>query len=153
MEIVKHPRVRTLGGENFLHSEGVLAFNGIAGNVNRSSASIDNDYVLPDLRGVSLEQIGLDQLPTLIASLEAALLTQKLKLASPSVVKRMRSCPSAVSGMSLALTAALRIVTCSMPPQPFGWLRMKIRSALTEFQTTFPNAWRSLMYVSAQENR
>src|ERR1700753_3126259 len=108
---------------------------------------------LPTYEESVLGESNLIGIKTLIASPEIPLLTQKLKLASPSVTKRILSWPSSVSGTSLALTAALRIVTCSLPPQPFGWLRIKTTSAFTDPQTDVPNACASLMYVSAQVNR
>lgn len=52
---VKKRGGRTLGGENFLDLEGIPALNGVTGDVNSSSTSIDNDYILADLQGVSLQ--------------------------------------------------------------------------------------------------
>ena len=53
---VKQQKEPTFGGENFLHPEGILSFNGIPGNINRPPASIDNKDVLPNLQRISLSR-------------------------------------------------------------------------------------------------
>ena len=60
---------------------------------------------------------------TLTASFVRPFWTQKCRLASPSVTNERREWPSSLSRINPAWTAAVRIMLCWGPSQPFGWVR------------------------------
>lgn len=50
---VKRRRERTLRGENFRDLGGILVFNGVTGDIDRSSTRIDNDHIPSGLQGIT----------------------------------------------------------------------------------------------------
>lgn len=62
---MKQRSERTLGGKNLLHLKGIFAFDSVTRDINRASTSVDDNYVIPDLQGISLQHVDRNLRPDL----------------------------------------------------------------------------------------
>ena len=86
---------------------------------------------------------------TFIAPTGSPFWIENCRIASPSVTKDNLACPTVLSGIRRAATAAL--ISCRWVSSPFGYERTKSISPFTDSQKVGPCV--SLMYSSAQENK
>jgi len=87
---------------------------------------------------------------TFIAPTGSPFWIEKCRIASPSVTKDNLACPTVLSGIRRAATAAL-LISCCWMSSPFGCERTKSISSFKDSQKVDPCV--SLMYSSAQENK
>ena len=50
----------TLRSKYFLYLKGVPVFNDVTRDIDRTSARVDDNYIIPNLQGFSIWQIGSD---------------------------------------------------------------------------------------------